>query len=304
MDIKKISQFGTDGFGHQIHGMTSCMSLHGTKINDYEINFDPHWSINERPYSFEHISNTESELCKRYIINSLKNFAKRNNSQPNSYQNIFPSSEFWPDTKSWQRNQTKWKAFPKFTILEESRGVHTLHLYDNLWETSYQTGAMQSERDNMKLDWVTNNDKLPANRFNEKYTNIVIHVRLGDATKRSDNKKLSMELDSIIKKIIADFESPKIIIHTNGELAIETCEFIEVKNKQTPVLEVLSDLIHSDIMISGGSSLSAFAVWVRPDKKNVCTKPASLNKRKSIRRAHSVGYLPTGVLNINEFLKQ
>ena len=98
MNITNIAQFGTDGFGHQIHGMASCMALHDKVINDSKIRFDPHWSINERPYSFEHITD-EDGLCEQYMKKAFENFAIRNALQTiNEYSSVYPKKDDWPQS--------------------------------------------------------------------------------------------------------------------------------------------------------------------------------------------------------------
>lgn len=46
-----IIQHGTDGTGHQLHGLLSCLALHN--INDYY--FDGIMYIN-KPFSYQHIN--------------------------------------------------------------------------------------------------------------------------------------------------------------------------------------------------------------------------------------------------------
>ena len=69
--VVAITQFGTDGFGHQLHGLFTCLILHG--IRDYY--FDGYNYINHN-FSFEHINNDETIVVKEYLIACIKQFIK------------------------------------------------------------------------------------------------------------------------------------------------------------------------------------------------------------------------------------
>ena len=107
------------------------------------------------------------------------------------------------------------------------------------------------------------NKYLPSNRLSEK--NIVVHIRLGDAliTGRGEsinnyNKTLLKLIDILINKYI-DYE---YYFHTDGNIdfILDKIQRRNIKytvsRKNTPILNVISDLIHSKILICGNSGLS------------------------------------------------
>ena len=107
------------------------------------------------------------------------------------------------------------------------------------------------------------NKYLPSNQLSEK--NIVVHVRLGDAltTDRGEsinkyNKTLMKLIDILINKYI-DYE---YYFHTDGNIdfILDKLKGMNIKytvsGKKTHILNVISDLIHSKILICGNSGLS------------------------------------------------
>ena len=64
-----IIQHGTDGFGHQLHGLLSCLALHN--VDNYY--FDGYAFINKK-FSFEHINEENSIKVKEYFIEIIKKF--------------------------------------------------------------------------------------------------------------------------------------------------------------------------------------------------------------------------------------
>tara|TARA_Y100000389_G_C17312988_1_gene438954 strand:+ start:118 stop:795 length:678 start_codon:yes stop_codon:yes gene_type:complete len=114
------------------------------------------------------------------------------------------------------------------------------------------------------------NDKLPKNRLCEK--NIVIHLRQGDAMNypawkmriNTYNEKL-IELINIFVKQYNDYT---YYIHTDGDPTFVT-NILNNNNipyklflKDEHVLNVLRDLIHSNILICGCSSLSLVCTFL------------------------------------------
>jgi len=107
------------------------------------------------------------------------------------------------------------------------------------------------------------NKYLPSSRLPDK--NIVIHIRMGDAltTGRGEsinnyNNMLMKLIDILINKYI-DYE---YYFHTDGniEFILDKLKDKNVKynlsEKTTPILNVISDLIHCKILICGNSGLS------------------------------------------------
>lgn len=239
-----ITQFGTDGFGHQLHGLFTCLILHG--IRDYY--FDGYMYINH-DFSFEHINNDDTIVVKEYLIACIKQFIKEYNLTPITYNNyIFSHEQYY---------------IPQNSNSDTLYGLDNVYYFDRI-SPPLNNEEQQKHADNintMKKYFI--NDCLPKNRLVDD--NIVIHIRLGDATDRFNNQKYIYQILELIDLLNIKYPHHNYYIHTDGNV-----NFIEEKlnklninyilfNKNTHILEVLSDFIHAKIFICGASSLSQVA---------------------------------------------
>jgi hypothetical protein len=234
-----IYQDGTDGFGHQLEGFFTCLILHG--VNNYY--FDGIEYIH-KTFNFQHIKEDETIIMKEYLIEVAKQFVKDFNLSKINYKNIIRSHELRKIPKNYESNvlYSLDNIFFFTKIFKESNVIQKIH--ENIFR--------------MKSYFI--NDKLPPNTLVEK--NIVIHIRLGDAltSGRYDsiyayNKKIQNLID-IFKIKYPDYT---YYIHSDG-FPINIINKIGTNyilfDKNTPLIQVLSDMIHANILICGNSSLS------------------------------------------------
>jgi len=124
------------------------------------------------------------------------------------------------------------------------------------------------------------NDKLRLNRLADK--NVVIHVRLGDAMVVGRGASITEYYNNLLQLVdtfVENYPSEegyKYYIHSDGDVP-ELCaklsksktEYI-ICSKTTPILSVLSDLIHSKILVCGNSCLSKVCSFLG-DKELIIT---------------------------------
>jgi len=238
-----IIQHGSDGLGHQLHGLFSCLILHN--VGNYRFSG---YDFIKKPFHFEHLSQNEEQLCKLYLIEIVELFiAKYINVIPKKFKRYIHSHEVYkiPDD-------------PDENILY---GLDNAYYFDRIPLTSDQKILHSKNIRDMAPLFI--NKYLPSDRLPEK--NIVIHVRLGDALTsgrgesiNNYNNMLMKLLDILINKYI-DYE---YYFHTDGSIdfILDKLKGKNVKytlsNKNTPILNVISDLIYSKILICGNSALS------------------------------------------------
>lgn len=234
-----IYQDGTDGFGHQLEGFFTCLILHGVK-NYY---FDGIEYIHKN-FSFEHIKQDEEIIMKEYLIEVAKQFIKDFNLSRINYKNIIRSHEVYNIPENYEGDvlYSLDNIFFFRKIFKEINVIQKIH--ENIFR--------------MKSYFI--NDKLPANTLIQK--NIVIHIRLGDAmTSGRDNSICNynnkiLDLIDIFKLKYPDYT---YYIHSDG-FPTNIIDKIKINyilfNKNTPLIEVLSDMIHANILVCGNSSLS------------------------------------------------
>jgi hypothetical protein len=113
---------------------------------------------------------------------------------------------------------------------------------------------------------------------------VCCHIRLGDAigTRTLDNENLFR----VIKHFQTKSDIYRIIIHSDGDVQHLNHINTTIYDVNTNVLQVLSDFIHSDILIMNYSSLSIVAhllakdsqIVICPDKAGVTYKYRILEK--------------------------
>jgi hypothetical protein len=237
-----IIQHGSDGLGHQLHGLFSCLILHN--VGNYRFSG---YDFTKKPFKFQHLSQNEEQLCKLYLIEIVELFIAKYNIIPKKFKGYIHSHEVYKIPDNSDEN-----------ILY---GLDNAYYFDRIILTPDERIVHSENIINMAPLFI--NKYLPSNRLPEK--NIVIHIRLGDAltTGRGEsinnyNKALMKLLDILINKYI-DYE---YYFHTDGNIDFILDKLKEknvkytLSEKNTPILNVISDLIHSKILICGNSGLS------------------------------------------------
>lgn len=237
-----IIQHGTDGFGHQLHGLFSCLILHN--IGEYR--FSGHHFIHKR-FSFEHLPPIEQQKCKDYLIEIVKLFIEKYDLKQTKLEKYHHSHEVYLIPKKYNS-----------AILY---GLDNAYYFNRIGLTENQNMLHRDNIQEIKPLFI--NNKLPENRLKEKH--IVIHIRMGDAMKTNRRNTIINHIKSLMTLLtifIRKYRGYTYYLHTDGNIKFLTT-FLEKNNveyvlseKNTPILNVLSDFIHSKIFICGASSLS------------------------------------------------
>lgn len=274
--ISKINivQHGSDGMGHQLHGLLSCLGLHN--INNYY--FDGFIFINKF-FNFEHINIIEALDVKNYFIEIIRIFIIEYNLNVKNYKNHVHSHEIYNIPKDY-----------------ESETIYSL---DNCYffnKIPIDNNELKEYINNIqKIKKFFVNEKLPKKRLCDD--NIVIHIRQGDAliTDRVDNIiKHNKQLLNIIPKLVEKYSQYTFYIHSDGDITFLTDILTEKKinyvnfDKNEHILNVLSDFIYSKIFITGHSSLSTVCTFLGDHE--VIIVPDDIN--------HS---LPNNIIRISDY---
>ena len=237
-----IIQHGSDGLGHQMYGLFTCMILHN--VGDYKFSG---YDFIKKSFKFQHLSPIEQQQCKLYLTEIVHLFTQKYSINNRKFNGYIHSHEVYkiptiPDENILYGLDNAY-FFDKIKLNETEKIVHSENIHD--------------------MAPLFINKYLPSNWLSEK--NIVVHIRLGDAliTGRGEsinkyNKILMKLIDILINKYI-DYE---YYFHTDGNIdfILDKLKGMNIKytvsGKNTPILNVISDLIHSKILICGNSGLS------------------------------------------------
>jgi len=120
----------------------------------------------------------------------------------------------------------------------------------------------------LRKAFVSKNPFLPKPSYDTKYNNTVCHIRLGDAvgTRILDNDAIF----NFIQKLQTETQNNNnIIIHSDGDVSFLKYDNTTIYDKNTDVLQILSDFINADILIMNYSSLSIAAHILAQDSQIV-----------------------------------
>jgi hypothetical protein len=237
-----IIQHGSDGLGHQLHGLFSCLILHN--VGNYRFSG---YDFIKKPFKFQHLTPIEEQQCKLYLSEVVKLFIQKYDINDRKFNGYIHSHEVYNIPEKSDEN-----------ILY---GLDNAYYFDKINLSSIEKAIHNKNICDMAPLFI--NKYLPSSRLPDK--NIVIHIRMGDAltTGRGEsinnyNNMLMKLIDILINKYI-DYE---YYFHTDGniEFILDKLKDKNVKynlsEKNTPILNVISDLIHSKILICGNSGLS------------------------------------------------
>jgi hypothetical protein len=259
--IKYISQKGEDGFGHQLLGMMSLLSL----CKGYEYIVYVHYPHDGQ---FEHVSKEEKIQLKDYIHAFYEALGY-----------IYPCN---------------FQCFPKKRIMERKRNNLNFKstedlqwdLYTYVFDNSWSQEGIGKLIYGFGFEPFLKNGKLPSHNFNKDDVNVVIHLRGGDGDGRAFGTKQNMSiLNRILEKIYDKHNKAMFYFHTNNDNVNENIlksvsnDRYKVYNKKTPVLDSFSQMINSDILIVGDSSLSIAASYVC---KGIVLVPSKLSCAENI----------------------
>ena len=267
-----IIQHGTDGFGHQLLGLFSCLLLHG--VGDYR--FEGYTFLG-KPFRFDHIDQAQSANCKEYMLETVSNFIKD------------ISAERVPISKGVHAHELHRIENPtKDTIYS----LDNAYYFDRVQMTDLERMTHRANIERMKHYFM--NAKLPPNILPAKH--IVMHIRLGDAmtSGRGDSiRKYNTHILGLIERFKGVYPGYHYIIHSDGDVSEITRDIdsFTVRSKSTPIMDVLCDFIHSRIFVCGNSGLSKVCSFLG-DKELVIVNDDN---------RHS---MPTGTFTISGYLSQ
>lgn len=243
----KISQHGTDGFGHQLEGILRLISLSLNNKAEYVYNF-------KKEFVFEH-SNLDKNKLNLYIHKAY---------------DILSSHTKVVTSKLDYVNYNEKRPFQE--IMNNDNYSNALYCYDGVGNGQRLPSNFEDINDLMKSlpklrqAFVLENPFLPKPTYDDSRINVVCHIRLGDAvgTRILDNDNIF----SFIKSFQLD-KRYHVIIHSNDNLENFKSENTTIYDKNTDVLQILSDFIYADIFVINYSSLSIAAHLLAHDNQEV-----------------------------------
>ncbi len=232
-----IIQHGTDGFGHQLHGLFSTMILHNCK--DYY--FDGIAYLKKKN-EFDHISGSVMKEVIIFIRRSVLKFIKEEKQKKIEYEKRIHSHEIYKIPKKYDQN--------------------ILYSIDNAYYFDKLGFSVKQHSDNIEKYSSHFRDNLKKNEYLKDIKSIVIHVRLGDSVHREGNHEFRKTLIKIVEIFKEKYPSHKIFIHSDGEPNFLEKNDYTLFDKKTPVIKVLSDFVFCNILVCCISSLSSVASFL------------------------------------------
>lgn len=255
-----ISQYGYDGFGHQVYGLLTIIAMDG--IRNYK--FDPSAYV-IRLFRFEHLSFFEKIFAWRYLCRSVVSYATSHEQFKIRMRRRLHSHEIYDIPTNHNQNVT-----------------YTL---DNVFnpERILECDELEIFYKNLSsLKKVFVNDQLPVPRLSHPY--IALHFRQGDALLYEKRKveiiRFKEKLSVALQKLRADYHDYELIVHSDGPVEWIREEWsgkLIVAGRQQKILQVFSDLIHADILVTAPSALSSAAAWLSSGSKIITEDDLLLN---------------------------
>lgn len=251
-----FSQRAFDGFGHQLHGLITCMALGG--IRNYK--FDGLEFI-EKEFVFDHVGKEESVSLKRFMVDSVKSFMADHPREKINYSNKIHAHETY--------------------VIPSDHDPKTLYTVDNSFRPK-ELGLNPFELKvfDLNLKYIKNYFQRHLVRSKNYTDKIVIHVRMGDMMKYKSESinRYNAKLERLIEILDSKYPDRHYLIHSDGDVSFleKFLKKYTVYPKSTPLLDVLSDFAFSDIIVCGTSSLSTIGS-VLGEKKLVIHNDDSKN---------------------------
>lgn len=266
-----IIQHGTDGLGHQLHGLLSLIILNGCVKNNKKYIFYTNGYLGKK-FDVAHLSGKE----KNEAIEYLKYSASKIKCDKENIKKIIHVHEIY-----------------KIPSKHEESILYSL---DNAYY--FDRVGLDKKGESMRLKNLNNykdifiNEKLP---LPQPGNNIIVHVRLGDSVNREKNTESRKTLAVLLKKLKVDYPKHNIHVHSDGRPKFITTSYI-FHGKDTNILKVISDMIHGDILVCGVSGLSYFCAFL--NKGSLILTPD--NVKHSLPN-HSFSY--SDYINKNNIIK-
>jgi hypothetical protein len=248
MNIKvKICHHGTDGFGHQLEGILRLVSISLNNKAEYIYNF-------KKEFVFEH-TNFDKNKLNLYLLNALDTLSNCKKLATINLHYV---------------NYNEKRSFED--IIKNDNYSNTLYCYDGVGNGQYLPSNFENIHDltkslpKLRDAFVLKNTFLPKPTYDNSRINVVCHIRLGDAigTRILDNDNIVR----FIKQYQLDVRN-HVTIHSNGNVDFLKSDNTTIYDKNTDVLQVLSDFIYADILVINYSSLSIAAHLLAHDSQEV-----------------------------------
>lgn len=244
----KICHYGNDGFGHQLEGMMRLISLALNNKAEYVYDL-------RKQFVFEH-TNFDTHQLNLYLLKALEIL---------SYQSKQPTIQ-----KEYKITHNETRTFEEIMKLDEYS--NTVYCYDGVGCGKYLPSNFEDINELMKSlpklrqAFVLENQFLPKPSYDNNCINVVCHIRLGDAvgTRILDNEKII----HFIKTLQSNAKN-HVTVHSDGNIDFLKTENTTLCDRNTDVLQILSDFIYADMLVINYSSLSISAHLLADDKQKV-----------------------------------
>ena len=241
-------QHGVDGLGHQLHGLLSSIIMHNIK----DFYFNGHAFL-KKPFQFDHLNNEGKQVATNYMKEIVTLFIDKYGIKEQIITNHVHAHEIYHIPKNYNE--------------------HTLYSIDNAYyfdRIGLNNEEIELHNKNIKdMRSLFINELLPDNRLIDN--SIVIHIRLGDALRcdrKSDVLNHYDKVCNLIVKLKTKYIDYTYYIHSDGDvnklenIMKENQLKYELCNKNTDIMNVLSDFIHCKILVCGNSALSKVCSFI------------------------------------------
>ena len=256
-----LIQRGTDGLGHQLHGLFTVLALHGVR----NFKFDAEaYLLDASNFAIGHDNNHMTS----YLIKGVELFLADHPHARSGYKE--------PDL-------VKLKLPP---VVAASNTIYVLdnaYYFDRLQLTSEEKARHRANLEQFKCYFTPPlNPHIPAPKKDKQSKGVVVvHIRMGDAMRTSRAggiRRAVLLLPKLLKKLQRQYPNYEIRVHTDDEQRLQPfvqsqrCS-ISMKGRRTPVEDVLSDMIHAEVLVCGDSSLSKVCCFLGNDSRELILIP-------------------------------
>lgn len=297
-----LTQWGVDGFGHQLFGTLTLLSLDGLSLHGQGLRYD---ACVNRSEQFEHLRPHEALPVRAYLQDALgRACAARRPAPPSLPQRERLSKRVY---------NTGWHPLPC--------AIDTLYLLDQVCEAdpAARLASVRQELQQMFLPALgpppshfAGPPRLGASDAIRKTLDAVIHVRGGDAAMRGANptarEQLPRIVDALERRARHSQHGLRVWLHTDSpklpavrELA--TAGRVQLCNGTlcgATVLDALRDMVWADWLVLTESALSWAAAWLN-ERATLVISPTMTWQPAYARRP--VPVLPEGTLTFEDVLK-
>ena len=251
----KICQRGIDSFSHQLEGIIRLISHSLNNKVEYQYNY-------RKSFTFEH-SNFDKSNLEDYLFNSFKLLS-------NNSENSTKLREFNDENISYNNIINSVDNYDENIYFYDGVLLNGSILPPNFEGNDELIQSLPAIRN----AFVENNLILPAPSYDTTKKNICCHVRLCDAIGRKipDDENLC----NIIKYFQKN-SSNRIFIYSNDNIEHLKSENTVLGDSNTDVLQILSDFIHADILITNYASLPISAhLLAKESQQVICPSNAGI----------------------------